>query len=57
MFWIIPTILLGLITILTLISNAQKSEKIAQLNYTIVYMASNDEEIKKALDEWKRFKD
>lgn len=56
MFWIIVSIILGLITILTLISNAQKSEKIAQLNYTIIYMASNDEEVKKALDEWKRFK-
>lgn len=56
MFWIAVSIILGLITILTLISNAQKSEKIAQLNYTIVYMASNDEEIKKALDKWERFK-
>lgn len=57
MFWIAVSIILGLITILTLISNAQKSEKIAQLNYTIIYMASNDEDVKKALDEWSRFKD
>lgn len=56
MFWIIASIILGLITILTLISNAQKSEKIAQLNYTIIYMASSDEDVKKALDEWERFK-
>ena len=51
MFWIAVSIILGLITILTLISNAQKSEKIAQLNYTIIYMASSDEDVKKALDE------
>ncbi|MFC1256010.1 hypothetical protein ACFGC5_07665 [Staphylococcus xylosus] len=51
MFWIAVSIILGLITILTLISNAQKSEKIAQLNYTIIYMTSNDEDVKKALDE------
>ncbi|MGL4008189.1 hypothetical protein [Staphylococcus nepalensis] len=56
MFWIVVSIILGLITILTLISNAQKSEKIAQLNYTIIYMASNDEDVKKALDEWEIFK-
>lgn len=56
MFWIIVSIILGLITILTLISNAQKSEKIAQLNYTIIYMANSDEDVKKALDEWERFK-
>lgn len=56
MFWIAVSIILGLITILTLISNAQKSEKIAQLNYTIIYMVSNDEDVKKALDEWERFK-
>lgn len=56
MFWIAVSIILGLITILTLISNAQKSEKIAQLNYTIIYMTSNDEDVKKALDEWSRFK-
>lgn len=56
MFWIAVSIILGLITILTLISNAQKSEKIAQLNYTIIYMASNDEDVKKALNEWERFK-
>ena len=56
MFWIIATIVLGCITILTLISNTIKNDQIAALKYTIVYMAS-DEDIEKAMQEWKRFKD
>lgn len=54
--WIIATILLGVITILLLISNSVKNDQIAALKYTIVYMAS-DEDIEKAMQEWKRFKD
>ncbi|WP_180363964.1 hypothetical protein [Staphylococcus saprophyticus] len=56
MFWIIATIVLGCITILTLISNTIKNDQIAALKYTIVYMA-NDEDIEKAMQEWKRFKE
>ena len=54
--WIITSIILGVITILLLISNSVKNDQIAALKYTIVYMAS-DEDIDKAMQEWKRFKD
>lgn len=53
--WIISSIVLGVITILLLISNSIKNDQIAALKYTIVYMAS-DEDIDKAVQEWKRFK-
>lgn len=53
--WIITSIILGVITILLLISNSIKNEQIAVLKYTIVYMAS-DEDIEKHEKEWKRFK-
>lgn len=53
--WIITSIILGVITILLLISNSIKNDQIAALKYTIVYMA-NDEDIDKAMQEWKRFK-
>ncbi|MFQ3843020.1 hypothetical protein AABD41_00020 [Staphylococcus pseudoxylosus] len=52
--WIITSIILG-VTILLLISNSIKNDQIAALKYTIVYMAS-DEDIDKAMQEWKRFK-
>ena len=53
--WVITSIILGVITILLLISNSIKNDQIAALKYTIVYMA-NDEDIEKAMQEWKRFK-
>ncbi|WP_436938614.1 DUF1514 family protein [Staphylococcus xylosus] len=52
--WIITSIVLGVITILLLISNSIKNDQIAALKYTIVYMTS-DEDIDKAMQEWKRF--
>ncbi|MDH9162082.1 DUF1514 domain-containing protein [Staphylococcus succinus] len=55
MFWIILSILLGLAVLHLLISNSIKNDQIAALNYTIVYMSS-DENIEKAMKEWKRFK-
>lgn len=55
MFWIIATILLGVITLLLLVMNSIKNDQIAALKYTIVYMTSED--IEKAMQEWKRFKD
>lgn len=51
--WIIISIVLGLISLLLLISNIIKNDQIAALKYTIVYMAS-DEDIDKAMQEWKR---
>ncbi|AVC42135.1 DUF1514 domain-containing protein [Staphylococcus saprophyticus] len=54
--WIIISVLLGLTTLYLLISNSIKNDQIAALKYTIVYMAS-DEDIEKAMQEWKRFKD
>ncbi|MEO2249425.1 hypothetical protein ABGB00_07070 [Staphylococcus saprophyticus] len=54
--WIIISVLLGLTTLYLLISNSIKNDQIAALKYTIVYMAS-DEDIDKAMQEWKRFKD
>lgn len=54
--WIIISVLLGLTTLYLLISNSIKNDQIAALKYTIVYMAS-DEDIEKAMREWKRFKD
>lgn len=53
--WIIMSIILAVITILTLISNTKKDDEIAALQYTIVYMA-NDEDVEQAMKEWKRFK-
>lgn len=53
--WIIISVLLGLTSIYLLISNSIKNDQIAALKYTIVYMAS-DEDIEKAMQEWKRFK-
>ncbi|MDW4058655.1 hypothetical protein QI253_11180 [Staphylococcus saprophyticus] len=54
--WIIISVLLGLTSLYLLISNSIKNDQIAALKYTIVYMAS-DEDIDKAMQEWKRFKD
>lgn len=54
--WIIISVLLGLTTLYLLISNSIKNDQIAALKYTIVYMAS-DEDIEKAMQEWKRFKE
>ncbi|MRF37142.1 DUF1514 domain-containing protein [Staphylococcus sp. KY49P] len=53
--WIIISIILGLVSLFLLISNIIKNDQIAMLKYTIVYMAS-DEDIDKAMQEWKRFK-
>lgn len=53
--WIIISVLLGLTSLYLLISNSIKNDQIAALKYTIVYMA-NDEDIEKAMQEWKRFK-
>lgn len=53
--WIIISVLLGLTSLYLFISNSIKNEQIAALKYTIVYMAS-DEDIEKAMQEWKRFK-
>lgn len=53
---IIISVLLGLTSLYLLISNSIKNDQIAALKYTIVYMAS-DEDIDKAMQEWKRFKD
>lgn len=52
--WIITSIILGVITILLLISNSIKNDQIAALKYTIIYMTSED--IEKAMQEWKEFK-
>ncbi|ASN70564.1 hypothetical protein 10S1_61 [uncultured Caudovirales phage] len=54
--WIIISVLLGLTSLYLLISNSIKNDQIAALKYTIVYMA-NDEDIEKAMQEWKRFKE
>lgn len=54
--WIIISVLLGLTSLYLLISNSIKNDQIAALKYTIVYMAS-EEDIEKAMQEWKRFKD
>lgn len=54
--WIIVSVLLGLTSLYLLISNSIKNDQIAALKYTIVYMAS-DEDIDKAMQEWKRFKE
>lgn len=53
--WIIISVLLGLTSLYLLISNSIKNDQIAALKHTIVYMAS-DEDIEKAMQEWKRFK-
>lgn len=54
--WIIISVILGLTSLYLLISNSIKNDQIAALKYTIVYMAS-DEDIEKAMQEWKRFKE
>ncbi|MDW4153347.1 DUF1514 family protein [Staphylococcus saprophyticus] len=54
--WIITSIILGVITMLLLISNSIKNEQIAALKYTIVYMARADIDVDKAMQEWERFK-
>lgn len=54
--WIITSIILGVITMLLLISNSIKNEQIAALKYTIVYMAREDIDVDKAMQEWERFK-
>ena len=54
--WIIISVLLGLTSLYLLISNSIKNDQIAALKYTIVYMAS-DEDIEKAMQEWKRVKE
>ncbi|MDW3796453.1 DUF1514 family protein [Staphylococcus saprophyticus] len=56
MMWIIISILLGITTLLLIISNSLKNEQIAALKYAIVYMASEDIDVDKAMQEWERFK-
>lgn len=55
MFWIITTIILGIITLLLLISNNIKNDRIETLEYALVKGAS-DEVLKKAVEEYKRYK-
>lgn len=56
--WIIISILLGITTLLLIISNSLKNEQIAALKYTIVYMASDEDiDVEKAMQEWEKFKD
>lgn len=55
MFWIIISIILACITILTMISNSKKDDEIAALKYTIITL-SNDIDFDKAFSEYKRFK-
>lgn len=75
MYWIIATILLGTIAIVSLIYNANKDSKIDALEYEVSYLLDiifndhgdvvlrlkenelTDEDIDKAMQEWKRFKD
>jgi len=54
--WIIISIILGIITLLLLISNSVKNDRIAMLQYTILQMANDDKDIKKAAEEYERFK-
>ncbi|PTE79291.1 hypothetical protein [Staphylococcus gallinarum] len=69
MFWIIATILLGVITILSLIYNTVKDTKIDALEYEVAYLTHiiferqiprrdlTDEEIRQIKDAWdKRIK-
>lgn len=69
MFWIIATILLGLIAILSLIYNTVKDTKIDALEYEVAYLTHiiferqiprrdlTDEEIRQIKDAWdKRIK-
>ncbi|MFG0930391.1 hypothetical protein ACF91D_06655 [Staphylococcus sp. 231237_7MaSpsaltlick] len=69
MFWIIATILLGVIAILSLIYNAVKDTKIDALEYEVAYLTHiiferqiprrdlTDEEIRQIKDAWdKRIK-
>ena len=55
MFWIIASVILGIITLLTMISNSNKSEEIAALKYTVIYLSSEDD-MEKARENWERFK-
>ncbi|MDW4033567.1 hypothetical protein QI270_11085 [Staphylococcus saprophyticus] len=75
MYWIIATILLGTIAIVSLIYNAIKDSKIDALEYEVSYLLDiifndhgdvvlrlkenelTDEDIEKAMQEWKRFKE
>ncbi|MDW4382523.1 hypothetical protein QI097_00515 [Staphylococcus saprophyticus] len=54
--WIIISILLGLTSLFLLISNIIKNDQIAMLKYTILQIQMSDEDIKKAANEWERFK-
>lgn len=66
MFWIIATILLGAIAIVSLIYNAVKDSKIDALEYEVAYLTHiiferqiphrelTDEEIRKIKDEWNK---
>lgn len=70
MFWIISTILLGVIAVISLIYNAVKDTKIDALEYEVSYLLdiifndhgdvvlrTKDDDIKKIKDEWdKRMK-
>lgn len=55
MFWIITSIILGVITLLTLISNSIKNDEIAALKYSVIYLSSEDD-MEKARENWERFK-
>lgn len=55
MFWIITSIILGVITLLTLISNSIKNDEIAALKYTVIYLSSEGD-MEKARENWERFK-
>ena len=55
--WVIISIILGVITLLLLISNSVKNDRIAMLQYTIIQMANEDIDIEKATKEWERFKE
>lgn len=66
MFWIIATILLGTIAIVSLIYNAIKDSKIDALEYEVAYLVEmlfenkspkrvlSDEEVREIIDAWKR---
>lgn len=66
MFWIIATILLGVIAVVSLIYNAVKDTKIDALEYEVAYLTHiiferqiphrelTDEEIRKIKDEWNK---
>ena len=64
MFWIIATILLGTITVISLIYNAVKDTKIDALEYEVAYLVMmlfenknpkrelSEEDIRKIKDKW-----